>query len=190
MKSIRENDPTFEDHEGNSIFHMSIIKDEQEVFDKIIEDPEFIREQLNLRNVDGKSPLFLAVEHGRRAMFDKLFDERFLEHLDLRSKDTIHGNTPLHIACEKEEVEVAEKIFKYEEELCMHPNYQGRSPFFVACQRRNMDILRIFEEWKTKAIMVQDYLGENMLFVCAREGDVEIFNWFGGSNNFYRARGQ
>lgn len=38
--------------------------------------------------------------------------------------------------------------------------------------------------------MVQDYLGENMLFVCAREGDVEIFNWFGGSNNFYRARGQ
>lgn len=53
-----------------------------------------------------------------------------------------------------------------------------------------MDILRIFEEWKTKAIMVQDYLGENMLFVCAREGDVEIFNWFGGSNNFYRARGQ
>jgi ankyrin repeat protein len=72
----------------------------------------------------------------------------------------------------------------------MHPNYQGRSPFFVACQRRNLDILRIFEEWKTQAIMVQDFLGENMLFVCAREGDVEIFNWFGGSNNFYRARGQ
>jgi hypothetical protein len=33
LKSIRENDPTFEDHEGNSIFHMSIIKDEEELFD-------------------------------------------------------------------------------------------------------------------------------------------------------------
>ena len=72
----------------------------------------------------------------------------------------------------------------------MQPNYLGRSPFFVACQRRNLELLRIFENWKTKAIIVQDYLGENMLFVCAREGDVEIFNWFGGSNNFYRARGQ
>jgi ankyrin repeat protein len=112
---------------------MSIIKDEGAVFDQIMEDPEFIREQLNLRNVDGKSPLFLAIEHGRRDMFDKLFAEKFLEHLDLRSKDTIHGNTPLHIACEKEEADVARKIFEFEEELCMQPNFQGRSPFFVAC---------------------------------------------------------
>lgn len=112
---------------------MSIIKDEGAVFDQIMADPEFIREQLNLRNVDGKSPLFLAIEHGRRDMFDKLFAEKFLEHLDLRSKDTIHGNTPLHIACEKEEADVARKIFEFEEELCMQPNFQGRSPFFVAC---------------------------------------------------------
>ena len=29
-----------------------------------------------------------------------------------------------------------------------------------------------------------------MLFVCAREGDVELFEWFNSSNNFFRARGQ
>ena len=133
FKLIRENDPTFEDHEGNSPFHNAIIKDDMEVFEKTIEDPEFITDQLNLRNVDGKSPLFLAIEHDRRDMFDKLFTDRFLEHLDLKSKDTIHGNQALHIACEKEQVEVASKIFEFEEELCMQPNYLGRSPFFVAC---------------------------------------------------------
>ena len=29
-----------------------------------------------------------------------------------------------------------------------------------------------------------------MLFVCARKGDVEMLNWFTGSNNFFLARGQ
>ena len=110
--------------------------------------------------------------------------------MDLRSKDTIHGNTPLHMACMQENVEVAEKIFDHDPELCMVPNFLGRSPFFVACQRRNLELLRIFEIWKSRAIVIQDYLGENMLFVCAREGDVEVFNWFTGSNNFFRARGQ
>jgi len=54
----------------------------------------------------------------------------------------------------------------------------------------NLELLEIFSEWKSKAIVVQDYLGENMLFICAREGDVDMFNWFAGSNNFFRARGQ
>jgi len=53
-----------------------------------------------------------------------------------------------------------------------------------------MELLEIFAEKKHIAIEVQDYLGENMLFVCARSGDVEMFQWFAGSNNFFRARGQ
>jgi hypothetical protein len=71
----------------------------------------------------------------------------------------------------------------------MVPSYEGRSPFFIATQKKNLDLLKVFEEWRQKAILVQDYLGENMLFVCAREGEVEIFNWFAGTNQFYIARG-
>jgi hypothetical protein len=67
----------------------------------------------------------------------------------------------------------------------MIPNFLGRSPFFVACQRKSIPIVEIFEDYKNKAIVVQDYLGENMLFVCAREGNVEMFNWFTGSNEFF-----
>jgi ankyrin repeat protein len=53
---------------------------------------------LNLRNAEGKSPLFLALEHSRQSMFDDLFDQ-FSDVIDFRSKDTMHGDTPLHIAC-------------------------------------------------------------------------------------------
>lgn len=140
--------------------------------------------QLNLRNAEGKSPLFLALEHSRQKMFDALFDQ-YSEIIDFRSKDTMHGDTPLHIACLQENTEAVKKIYSIDPELCMIPNFLGRSPFFVACQRKSIPILEIFEEFKNRAIVVQDYLGENMLFVCAREGNVELFNWFTGSNEFF-----
>ena len=65
-------------------------------------------------------------------MFDKLFAE-YASEIDFRSKDTIHGNTVLHMACMQENVEAAEQIFDHERQLCMIPNFLGRSPFFVAC---------------------------------------------------------
>lgn len=80
-------------------------------------------------------------------------------------------------------------IYSQNPDLCLLPNFLGRTPFFCACQRGNMQLLEIFEEKKEVAIETRDYLGENMLFVCARSGDVQMFQWFAGSNNFFRARG-
>ena len=51
-------------------------------------------------------------------------------------------------------------------------------------------MLEIFEEYKYEALQKKDYVGENPLFVCARNGNEEIFNWFTGSNEFFKARGQ
>jgi len=36
---------------------------------------------------------------------------------------------------------------------------------------------------------VKDHLGENPLFMAAREGDSELFKWFSGHIDFYKARG-
>lgn len=171
------NDPSFEDHEGNNDLHLAIIREEKTTFDEFIKREDFVRCYLNLRNVDGKSPLFLAIEHSRPEMFEALFTQ-FKDHIDFRSKDTIHGNTALHMACLQESLDFTKQIFEHDQELCMVPNYEGRSPFFTAAQRKNIELLKTFEEWKQKAITVQDYLGENMLFVCAREAEVEMFNWF------------
>lgn len=32
-------------------------------------------------------------------------------------------------------------------------------------------------------------MGENPLFYAAREGDIEVFQWFSGHPDFFKARG-
>jgi len=98
LEGILAKDPTFEDHETNSMLHLSIIRQDLGKFEKALGDDDFVRTQLNRRNADGKSPIFLTIEHGRTDMFNRLF-LAYAPLIDWRSKDSIHGNTPLHMAC-------------------------------------------------------------------------------------------
>ena len=54
---------------------------------------------------------------------------------------------------------------------------------------RNEEMLEIFAEFKYEALLQKDYLGENPLFECARNGNENIFNWFTGNNELFKARG-
>jgi len=65
LESILASDPTFEDHESNNELHLAIIRDDMEKFSKLVEEEGFEKSLLNLRNSDGKSPLFLTIEHIR-----------------------------------------------------------------------------------------------------------------------------
>lgn len=48
-KKLKEN-PTFEDHENNSEFHLAIIRDDYDKFKQIMKQSSFVRCELNLRN--------------------------------------------------------------------------------------------------------------------------------------------
>ena len=50
-------------------------------------------------------------------------------------------------------------------------------------------MLDIFKEYKYKALQIRDRNGENPLFECARNGNENIYNWFCGDNEFFKARG-
>ena len=78
---------------------MSIIRDDWQGFEILTGDKEFPQMSLNLRNFDGKSALFLAIEHSRAKMIEKLME--FKDMIDFRSSDTLFGNTPLHMACDR-----------------------------------------------------------------------------------------
>ena len=52
-----------------------------------------------------------------------------------------------------------------------------------------MEMLQIFEAYKYKSLQIRDRFGENPLFQCARNGNEEIYNWFCGDNEFFKARG-
>ena len=111
LENMHARDPTFVDHETNSEFHNAIIRDIPEQFEEIYNSANFVECELNLRNCDGKTPIMLAVEHGRQNFFERLCDG-FSEHIDFTLKDTFNGNTALHIACLQENIEAAEVIYR------------------------------------------------------------------------------
>jgi ankyrin repeat protein len=39
-------------------------------------------------------------------------------------------------------------------------------------------------------MLIKDFRGENPLFIAARSGDAEIFNWYSGHLDFFKARGE
>jgi ankyrin repeat protein len=95
---MTKRDPSFVDHESNSDFHNSIIRNQPDVFEKICSSERFVKYELNLRNQDGKTPIMLTIEYGRDEYFKKLIDE-FGGQIDFTLKDILNGNSALHIAC-------------------------------------------------------------------------------------------
>lgn len=47
----------------------------------------------------------------------------------------------------------------------------------------------IFKDFKLDSFKLKDYLGESPLFYAAKTGDADIFKWFSGHVDFFRARG-
>lgn len=43
---------------------------------------------------------------------------------------------------------------------------------------------------KTEALYIKNADGENPLFLAARLGHLDIFNWFTGKIDFFKARGE
>lgn len=98
LDRMTQRDPSFVDHESNSDFHNSIIRDQPDVFEQICSSENFVRCELNRRNCDGKTPIMLSIEYGRHEYF-KTLCEKFGEQIDFTLKDILNGNSALHIAC-------------------------------------------------------------------------------------------
>ena len=64
---------------------------------------------LESRDKDGKTAFFCAVENNREEIIEFLLDT--YEHLDIGAKDTISGDTALHVACRNKNVKLVTKLF-------------------------------------------------------------------------------
>ena len=53
-----------------------------------------------------------------------------------------------------------------------------------------MNFLKVIEAMKTEALYIKNCDGENPLFIAARLGHLDIFNWFTGKIDFFRAWGE
>jgi ankyrin repeat protein len=188
--------PTFIDAQEDQPAHKAVISGELNHLRALIhqldqmsgKETKEVMEILETRNHLGKTPFFLAIEHNQPEIASFLMDN--YPNINYFVTDTYDGNTALHVAVKKGNIELVKRLFELKRERCLAPNHKGETPLLIAVQTQNMDILTLFEEFKFEALTKVDWLGENPLFECARNGNEKIFNWFQGSNEFYQARGQ
>lgn len=129
----------------------------------------------------------LSIEHERDDI-TRYIIENFPE-VDLEKQDIKDGNCSLHLACVKEDTHIVKFIFDRRPRLCLKPNYFGQTSVHIATQRKNISILKIFEPFKAECMLLKDSNGENPLFYAAREGDPDVFKWFSGHVDYFKARG-
>jgi ankyrin repeat protein len=77
-------------------------------------------------------------------------------NLEFFAKDTLVGDTALHVACRNQNLELATKIFAIRPEKCLAPNFKGQSPFFIATQVQNMELLELFKDFKYQSLSCKD----------------------------------
>ncbi len=96
----------------------------------------------------------------------------------------------MHIAARKGNIEAAEILMKVNSQLALSQNFAGETPFHIAISTINMQFLQTLSPMKIEALYVKNADGENPLFFAARLGNLDIFNWFAGKIDFFKARGE
>ena len=161
--------------------HLAIIRGEISDVEDALENVD----NLDLRNMDGKTPFMLAIEHERVEIADLLFDKE----CDVTKKESKFGNNALHISARMGNFHAAKKIMKANPELALSQNYEGNTPIHEAIKSRSMEVLNEMEEYKIDSLTIKNVEGENPLFLACKVGDKDIFEWFSGKVDFFNARG-
>lgn len=170
------------DPENYSDIHLAIIRGEFNEVDKLIKkDPN----KLDQRDMEGKTPFMLSIEHERVEIADLLFKTG----ADVTKRDSKLGNNALHVAARMGNFHAAKNIIETDPSLALSKNYDSASPFHIAIESRSMEVLQVLEEYKIESLSIKNVEGENPLFVACKIGDKDIFEWFSGKIDFFKARG-
>jgi ankyrin repeat protein len=180
-EKINEN-PDLLDTENYAEIHLAIIRGEMSEVDKLIEKDE---NNLNLRDMDGKTPLILAIEHERVEIADLLFKKG----ADVSKRESKMGNNALHISAKMGNFHAAKNIMETNPSLALIRNFDSATPFHLAVDSRSKEVLVEMEEYKIESLGMKNIDGENPLFVACKVGDKDIFEWFSGKIDFFKARG-
>ena len=178
---INEN-PDLIDPENYDEIHLCIIRGEMTEVEKILEKDQ---DKLNLRDMDGKTPFMLSIEHERVEIADLLFKKG----ADVSKRESKMGNNALHLAAKMGNFHAAKNIIETDSSLALTKNYDAASPFHLAIESRSMEVLQELEEYKIESLAIKNVDGENPLFVACKVGDKDIFEWFSGKIDFFKARG-
>ncbi|XP_015805814.3 B-cell lymphoma 3 protein homolog [Nothobranchius furzeri] len=162
-------DPSVLDRHGQTAIHLCCEYDQRECLSVLLSFPSF-SSCLEIRNFEGLSPLHLAVLHGHQDLAKMLLDagadinamdvksgqSPLMHAVESNNADLVHflienrcdvnsqsysGNTALHIACGRGQVDTARLLLKSGADSSLK-NYHNDTPVMVAKNKKIADVLR------------------------------------------------
>lgn len=94
MLLLHNADVGIQDLYGNSSLHYSVMEDNYEIFESVINNKTFNKKYLSDQNLNGYTPLHLTIHNDSK--YQKEFIEMTIDNTNLNIQDN-HGNTVIHL---------------------------------------------------------------------------------------------
>ena len=136
---------------------------------------KFILDQklcVEVKDVNGQSPLHIAAAHGRKNIVDFFVKETsvYVDDLDHR------GKTPLHIAAENGHKDIVEILLKNNANTNAK-DFTGLSPVHYAIKNNHIDVAKIMLEQEANVDINETMGGYTSLHIAAEIGYLELVNF-------------
>jgi ankyrin repeat protein len=125
--------------------------------------------------IDGLSPLLLAVKGGHVECARFLLDFRG----DILVRDPANGSTPLHLACESQNVELVTLLLQRMKSVSIELDEEdedGETALFIAARLGNLSIAKLLIDGGAD-LNASDLDGVTVLMTAARNGHKEVVDW-------------
>ena len=125
---IEQSSVTIRNDDGDTPLHVAITSKNYSLFLFLLNQTKCNRLD-NYFNRKGENILHVAARDGTPEILKAILNEKFVHH---QSKNTLSGDTALHIACACDQTENAKCLFEYEYDTDSWYNIKGESPLYIA----------------------------------------------------------
>jgi ankyrin repeat protein len=163
------------DHENNRVMHLNKLEEGWTELhwvshmDLPKDIPELLRRgaEVNAKNKDGHTPLFIASKLGRLEVVKMLL----LGYATIDAKNN-EDYTPLLIASQMGRLEVVKELLKHGAAVNATMN-DGATPLYIASQQGRLEVVRELLE-KGAAVDAAKNGGERPLFIASQQGHLSV----------------
>jgi len=155
------------DLKGKTALHLVAEKGKENLVTELLKDAA----DQTLRDKLGRTPLFLAVQHGHEKVVNALLPSRYHFTMDLDLADE-HKRTPLHVAAERGHAAIVKRLLERGAETNVQDHLE-RTPLLLAAENGEAKVAELLLEDGAQQ-GIPDGNGRTPLLVAVTNGDFAI----------------
>ncbi|GLJ34655.1 hypothetical protein SUGI_0697030 [Cryptomeria japonica] len=127
------------------------------------------------RTVDERTCLYVAINRGDSVLADHILE--LSNAKDLIQEKYKQGDTILHIAVERNDVDIIRRLIRIEPQLCYSVNDKEETPLCVAVKLGHREAVQELIEGRPDAVEISARRGMNVLHFAAQVSQVRIVDY-------------